>query len=109
MARYSIEPRARKYIKGCGFLSFARNVSVKYGKKLLDSATKTGLDAIKTASKTLVHKTAETTGELAGYKIAEKLVKSKLVPVENSKSVEEIEDELEEMLKLLYQRKKEKY
>ena len=30
MMRYSIEPRTRKYVKGCGFLSFAR----KYKKQL---------------------------------------------------------------------------
>ena len=31
MRGYSIEPKTRKYIKGCGFLSFAR----KYKKQLL--------------------------------------------------------------------------
>ena len=30
--RYSIEPRERRYIKGYGFLSFAKNFSNKYGK-----------------------------------------------------------------------------
>ena len=49
--RYSIEPRTRKYVKEYEFLSFERNLSDKYGKKLLDTATKTGLDASKTASK----------------------------------------------------------
>ena len=48
---YSIEPRTRKYVKEYEFLSFERNLSDKYGKKLLDTATKTGLDASKTASK----------------------------------------------------------
>ena len=28
--RYSIEPRDRIYVKGYGFLSFARNMSNKY-------------------------------------------------------------------------------
>ena len=47
--RYSIEPRERRYVKGYGFLSFARsmgihatkvakNLSSKYGQKLADSA-----------------------------------------------------------------------
>ena len=49
--RYSTEPRFRKYVKGYGFLSFARNFGDKYGKKLMDTATKTGIDAAKTASK----------------------------------------------------------
>ena len=49
--RYSIVPRSRKYIKRYGFLSFARNLPNKYGKQLLDTATKIGLDALETASK----------------------------------------------------------
>ena len=48
--RYSIEPRARKYVKGYGLLSFARNLSNKHGKQLLNTTTKTGLDALKTDS-----------------------------------------------------------
>ena len=40
--RYSIEPRERRYIKGYGFLSFARNFGNKYGKKLMNIAIKTG-------------------------------------------------------------------
>ena len=53
--RYSIEPRGRIYVKGYGFLSFAKNMgkslSNKYGQKLLDSAKTSTTDAIKTASK----------------------------------------------------------
>ena len=30
--RYSTEPRFRKYVKGYGFLSFARKLGDKYGK-----------------------------------------------------------------------------
>ena len=45
--RYSIEPRFRKYIKGYGFLSFARKFGDKHGKKLMDTATKAGIDATK--------------------------------------------------------------
>ena len=40
--RYSTEPRFRKYFKGYGFLSFARKCGNKCGKKLMDTATKTG-------------------------------------------------------------------
>ena len=71
--RYSTEPRFRKYIKGYGFLSFARKFGDEYGKKLTDTATKTGLDAAKTASKRIVQKTAEATGDLIGNKIADKI------------------------------------
>ena len=34
--RYSIEPRERRYVKGYGFMSFARNFSYKYSKSLMD-------------------------------------------------------------------------
>ena len=71
--RYSTEPRFRKYVKGYGFLSFAKNFGNKYGKKLMDTATKTGIDAAKTASKRVVQKTAEATGDLTGNKIADKI------------------------------------
>ena len=49
--RYSTEPKYKKYIEGYGFLSFARKFGDKYGKKLIDTATKTQKDAAKTASK----------------------------------------------------------
>ena len=62
--RYSTEPRFRKYIRGYGFLSFARKFGNKQGKKLTDTATKTGIDAAKTPSKT---------GDLIGSKIADKI------------------------------------
>ena len=52
--RYSTEPKYRKYVKGYGVLSFARKFGDKYGKKLIDTATKTGIDAAKTASKRVV-------------------------------------------------------
>ena len=57
--RYSTEPKFRKYVKGCGFLSFAKKSGDKYGKKLKVTATKTGIDTANTASKRVVQKTAE--------------------------------------------------
>ena len=74
--RYSIELKYRKYVKGYGFLSFAGVFGNKYGKNLMDTATKTGIDAVKTASQRVVQKTAEATGDLIGNKIADK-IKSK--------------------------------
>ena len=71
--KYSTEPKFRKYAKGYGFLSFAKTFGDKYGKKLMDTATKTGVDAAKTASKRVVEKTAEATGHLIGNKIADKI------------------------------------
>ena len=71
--RYSREPRFRKYVKSYGFLSFARKFGDKYGKILIDTATKTELDAAKTASKRVIQKTAEATADLIGNKIADKI------------------------------------
>ena len=80
--RYSIEPSNRIYVKGYGFLSFAKNnnknttklaksMRNKYSQKLLDSAEKYTTDAMKTASKSAIQKTAEATGDLIGSKIAD--------------------------------------
>ena len=61
--RYLVEPRDRIYVKGYGFLSFAKNVgkrlSNKYGQKHLDSAKRSTADAIKTASKRAIQKTSD--------------------------------------------------
>ena len=43
--RYSTEPRFIKYVKDYGFLSLAREFGHKYGKTLMDTATKKGIDA----------------------------------------------------------------
>ena len=61
------------YVKGYGFMSFARSTSNKCGKKLVDTAKKYATDAIKTASKRAIQKTAEATGDLVGNKIADKI------------------------------------
>ena len=68
---YSTEPIFRKYVKRSGFLSFAKKFDDKYGKKL-DTATKAGIDAAKTASKRVIQKTVEAAGDLVENKIADK-------------------------------------
>ena len=74
---YSIEPRDRIYVKGYGFLSFAKNIdknlSNKYSQKFIDTAKKSATDAIKTASQQAIQKIAEATGDLVGNKIADKI------------------------------------
>ena len=60
-------------MKGYGLMSFARSMSHKYGKKLVDTAKKSATDVIKIASKTAIQKTAEATGGLVGNKIADKI------------------------------------
>ena len=72
--RYSTEPKYRNYVKGYAFLSFARKCGDKDGKKLMNTAAKTGIDAAKTASKKVVQKTAEGTGDLIKNKIADKII-----------------------------------
>ena len=50
----STQLRERKYVERYGILPFARKFRDKYGKKLMDTATKTEIDAAKTASKQLL-------------------------------------------------------
>ena len=81
---YSIEPRERRYAKGYGFLSFAknmgthatrvaRNLNNKFGQKLVNTAKKSATDALKIAGKRAIQKTAEATGDLVGNTIANKI------------------------------------
>ena len=75
--RYSTEPRDRIYVKGYAFLSYAKNMgknlSNKCGQKLLDSARKFTIDAIKTASKRAIQEAVEATSDLIGNKINDKI------------------------------------
>ena len=64
--RYSIEPREKRYVKGYGFMSSARNFNDKYGKSLRDASKKFA----KTAGKEILKETAKATGDLIGSKIA---------------------------------------
>ena len=69
--RYSVEPRERRYIKGYGFLSFPKNVNNRYGKKLMNTAIKTGRNFnIKYGKKLTdtVIKTGEDFATIAGKK-----------------------------------------
>ena len=50
-------------------MSFARQFGDKYGKELMDTTTKTGIDAAKTDSKRVVQKAGEATRDLIGNKI----------------------------------------
>ena len=89
--RYSIEPKFRKYVKGYGFLSFAKKFGNKYGEKLIDTATKTEMVAAKTASKRVVQKTAEATGNLIGNKVADTITSiGKPKEKEKTNEIEEI-------------------
>ena len=54
--RYSIEPRERRFVKGYGFMSFARNFSDKYSKSLMDKRIDVSKKFAKTASKKYLKK-----------------------------------------------------
>ena len=81
---YSIETWERRYVKGYGFLSFARNLGThsikvaknlnnKYGQNLADSAKKSATDALRIADKRAIQETAEATGDLVGNTIPNKI------------------------------------
>ena len=98
---YSKDNQIRKYVKGYGFMSFAKNFGSKYGKKFLNkgiSASKKiantaskcdqskyckvlknqGTEFGKVAGKKIVQKSAEATGYLIGSKIADKITSLKV-------------------------------
>ena len=98
MAQYSVQARDRTFVKGYGFLSFARNMgkyigininknlSKKYSQKLFDHAT----DALKTSPKRAIQRKAEATGDLIGNKISDRITKvSKTLPPHNSETNKE--------------------
>ena len=67
--RFSIEPREGRYVKGYGFMSFARNFNDKYSKSLMELSK----SFAKTAGKKILKETAKATGDLIGNKIADKI------------------------------------
>ena len=90
MSRYSIEPIDRMLVKSYGFSSFvksigehiSKNVSGKYNpgmlatcQKPLDRTKQSETDTLKTTSKQIIQKTAETTGNLIENKTANKITK----------------------------------
>ena len=68
-----------------------KSLSSKYSQKLLDSAKKSTTDAIKTASKRAIQKTAEATDDLIGNKIADKITSVSKKP--NNININNNEDE----------------
>ena len=64
MTRYSVQPRGQIFVKGYGFMSFAKNISKNISKhlsgkniqELLDHAKQSATDALKTSSKRVIQK-----------------------------------------------------
>ena len=50
--KYLLEPRYRRYVQGQGFMSFARNIGNKYGRKIIDKS----IDVGKSMEKKMVKK-----------------------------------------------------
>ena len=73
-------------------MSFARSMSNKYGKKLVDAAKKSATDVTKTASKRAIQKTAEATGDLVGNEIADKITS---VSKKSTKKLPTIDEDVE--------------
>ena len=88
--RYLLEPSFRRSVQGQGFMSFAKNIgnkygrklfdksidvgkkmSNKYGRKILDKGMDAGKDFAKIAGKKVLTKSAEATGDLIGNKMIE--------------------------------------
>ena len=113
--RYSLEPSYRRYVQGQGFMSFARNIGNKYGrkifdksidvsksmkknmlKKILDNSLSTGKDFAKIAGKKVLTKSAEATGDLIGNKIADRI--TKIARNKDQKEDDRIMEEMQEIL-----------
>ena len=114
---YSKNNQIRKYVQGYGFISFARYFGSKYGKKILnkgfststrikDSSSKfnqskygqalkkQGTEFGKIASKKIIQKSAEATGDLIGSKIANKITSGNIL--HSSKVKEKPQEAIEE-------------
>ena len=80
MMQNSFQPRDQIFVKGYGFLSFAKNInknlSGKYSQNLLDHAKESATDTVKTIIKRVIQETAETAGYLISNKIADKITKA---------------------------------
>ena len=120
--RYSLEPSYKRYVQGQGFMSFAKNIGNKYGRKIfdksidvgksmkkkygkkrLDNSISAGKDFAKIAGKKFKTKSAEATGDLIGNKIADRITKS-------SRNKDQKEDDriMEETQELFLQKKENK-
>ena len=95
MIRYSVQPRGRIFVRGNGFLSFARNIgknvskniSSKYSQKFPDHAKQS--DPFKTDTKRVIQKTAKATGNLIENKTADKITRvGKSSPRNNLETIE---------------------
>ena len=67
-------------------------MSNKYGKKLVDTAKTFATNAIKTASKRAIQKTAEAASGLVGHKIADKITSVSKKSTKKLRTIDEDEE-----------------
>ena len=98
---YTVQPRDPIFVKGYGFLYFAKNIgkniskvlSGKYSQKLLDHTKISATDALKTTSKKVIQKIPEAVRDLIGNKIANRVTKiSRSSPQNNSETITNEDD-----------------
>ena len=103
---YRADNKIRRYVKGYGFISFAKNLGSKYVKKIMNKVISPaskfnqskyenmlknqGSEFGKIAGKKILTKSAEATGDLFGSEIADKTTSFKSKPKE--KIIEEDEE-----------------
>ena len=87
---YYTDNKIRRYVKGYGFMSCAKNLGSKYGRKIINKGIpasqskygkmlkKQGTEFGKIAGKKILKKSAEATGDLTGSKIADKITSLKV-------------------------------
>ena len=88
MTCYSVQPKDQIFVKGYGFLFFAKNMCKNFGKNIskkirskysqefFENDKQYAINALKTVSKRAMQKTAEATGDLIENKIAKKITRA---------------------------------
>ena len=122
MMHQSVQPRDQIFVKGYGFLSFAKNmckstgenisknIGGKYSQKLLDHAKQSVTDALETTSKRVIQKLAEATGDLIGNKSVNTIMKvSRSSPQNNSETITNEHDKEISKERYISRRKTETY
>ena len=86
--RYSLEPHYRRYVQGQGFMSFARNIGNKHGRKIFDKSLDVGKSMKKKYGKKILDNSLSAGNDFAkiagkfgnklviGNKIADRITKS---------------------------------
>ena len=69
------------------YLLLSQSLSGKFNQKHFDHAKQSATDALKTSSKRIIQKTAESTGEMIGNKIANKTIKTPEKTQNNSETL----------------------